>query len=115
VTGPRFRQIPITKYPPATVQEIETRYRCIDSRHEGRTYNPNADKTWCLCGRVIRPGNVSRWYSPYERAESRAHRPDVVGREAREFLDRAHGRGEPEPVAVPTPFGDQYTLPVVEA
>ncbi len=65
----RTRQIPITKYPPATAQEVETRYRCIDSRHEGRTYNSTADATWCLCGRVIRPGNVSRWYSPYERAE----------------------------------------------
>ncbi|MEU9515887.1 hypothetical protein [Micromonospora sp. NPDC048169] len=109
------KQIPITCYPPATAHEIEQRYRCIDARHEGRTYNPVQDKTWCLCGRVIRPGDVSRWNSAYESAEFSAGRPDAVGREARAYLDAVHGRGnEPEPLAVPTECGDQYVIEMEE-
>lgn len=87
----RTYQVPITRYPPATAREVERRYRCIEARHEGRTYNPNADATWCLCGRAVRSGDVAVWMSDYERAEFSAIRPDAVGREARAFLDAVHG------------------------
>lgn len=30
---------------------------CPTIDHPGVTYNPWLDKTWCLCGEVIRPGN----------------------------------------------------------
>lgn len=111
--APRFRQVPITRYPPATAHEIEARYRCIEARHEGRTYNPWSDETYCLCGRAVRPGNVAHWYSPYERAEADRSRPDAVGRSARAYLDRVHSRvGNAEPATVPSESGDQYVMEV---
>ena len=30
---------------------------CADQDHPGVTYNPWLDKTWCLCGDVVRDGN----------------------------------------------------------
>lgn len=30
---------------------------CAEQGHPGATYNPHMDKTWCLCGDVIRDGN----------------------------------------------------------
>ncbi|ROR91719.1 hypothetical protein [Nocardioides aurantiacus] len=30
---------------------------CAEFDHPGATYNPWQDKTWCLCGDVIRQGN----------------------------------------------------------
>ena len=30
---------------------------CAEHDHPGVTYNPQMDKTWCLCGDVIRDGN----------------------------------------------------------
>lgn len=30
---------------------------CAGNGHPGVTYNPHMDKTWCLCGEVIRDGN----------------------------------------------------------
>lgn len=89
---PVFRQRPITLHRPATSYEIETRYRCIDARHEGRLYNNHADATYCLCGRVVRPGDCGRWPTQYERAEANSSRTGLVGDEARAYLDRMHGR-----------------------
>lgn len=90
---PIFRQcrIGISRRP--TPYEIEARYRCIEAHHEGVLYNPAADVTYCLCGRAIRPGDCGRRLSVYERAEADAARPDVIGIEARAYLDRVHGRG----------------------
>lgn len=31
--------------------------KCADYGHPGVTYNPWQDRTWCLCGQVIRDGN----------------------------------------------------------
>ncbi|MGW4720726.1 hypothetical protein [Nocardia sp. NPDC004260] len=104
-----FRQRPTTFHPPAFPFEVENRYRCIDARHEGVLYNPANDRTYCLCGRVIRPGDCGRRLSPYERAEADSSRPDVVGHEARAYLDRVHGR---ELVVVPSECGDQYALAI---
>ena len=110
--APRFRQIPITNYPPATAHEVEQRYRCIEARHEGRTYNPWSDETWCLCGRAAWPGNVARWYTAYERAEVDSGRPDAVGRQARTYLNQAHGHLMAELSTVPSESGDQYVMEV---
>lgn len=85
------RQIRIGLTQPPTGHEVEARYRCIEARHEGVTYNPVQDRTYCMCGRVIRDGDRSRPVSPYERAEMSASRTDSVGRQAREFLAQAHG------------------------
>ena len=30
---------------------------CADHGHPGVTFHPREDKTWCLCGDVIRDGN----------------------------------------------------------
>jgi hypothetical protein len=30
---------------------------CAERGHPGATYNPWRDKTWCLCGEVVRDGN----------------------------------------------------------
>lgn len=30
---------------------------CASFDHPGSTYNPHMDKTWCLCGEIIRDGN----------------------------------------------------------
>jgi hypothetical protein len=90
---------------------METRYRCIDARHEGVLYNPANDRTYCLCGRVIRPGDCGRRPSPYERAEADSVRPDVVGREARAHLDRVYGWA-PLLAVVPSECGDQYALAI---
>ena len=30
---------------------------CADHGHPGATYNPWQDRTWCLCGEVVRDGN----------------------------------------------------------
>ncbi|SLG39659.1 Uncharacterised protein [Mycobacteroides abscessus subsp. abscessus] len=54
---------------PRTGRDIETRYRCVELRHEPHTYNPLADKTWCRCGRVIRSGDVAVAPTRYEREE----------------------------------------------
>lgn len=35
--------------------------RCADRDHPGVTYNPWHDKTWCLCGEVVRDGNAVEW------------------------------------------------------
>lgn len=88
----RTHQIPIPHYPGDEGRTVELRYRCIDSGHEPRTYNPWSDETWCLCGRVVRRGDVAVWPSDYEQAECSAHRPDSVGIEARAYLDEVHGR-----------------------
>lgn len=32
--------------------------KCADHGHPSSTYNPWADKTWCLCGEIIREGNT---------------------------------------------------------
>ncbi|MBF6254447.1 hypothetical protein [Nocardia farcinica] len=105
-----FRQCRTGVASPPTGREIEARYRCIDARHEPVTYNPVHDKTWCLCGRVIRDGDHSRWPTRYEYAEADAARTDLVGREARAYLREVHG--EPEPPAVPTAYGEQFVLEV---
>ena len=31
--------------------------RCADYDHPGVTYHPQLDKTWCLCGAVVRDGD----------------------------------------------------------
>lgn len=31
--------------------------KCADYNHPGVTYNPWHDRTWCICGDVIRDGN----------------------------------------------------------
>lgn len=31
--------------------------KCADHGHPGVTYNPWADRTWCLCGQVTRDGH----------------------------------------------------------
>jgi hypothetical protein len=36
----------------------KTPERCADFAHPGATYNPWADKTWCLCGEVVHDGNT---------------------------------------------------------
>ena len=39
---------------------LKTRKRpdlCAEHDHPGVTYNPWLDKTWCLCGQIIRDGN----------------------------------------------------------
>lgn len=94
VKTPVFRQIPITRYPPANAHEFENRYRCIEARHEGRLYNSWVDGTFCMCGRVVWPGDRTVRLSEYERAEANADRPDGVGHAARAFLNRAHGGAE---------------------
>lgn len=108
----RTRQIPIRHYIGDQGRGVELRYRCIEARHEGRTYNSNADATWCLCGRVIRPGDTAVRMSVYERAEFNALRPYSVGIAARAYLNEVHRRAvpAPEPVAVPTEAGDQYVI-----
>jgi hypothetical protein len=113
-TEPVFRQKRIGLCHPPKPHEIENRYRCIEARHEGVLFNPSANATWCLCGRVIRPGDCGRWPSPYERAEADASRPDEVGRRAREFLARAHGQrvDVPGPLVMPSESGEQFTLPL---
>lgn len=30
---------------------------CAEHDHPGCTYNPWSNKTWCLCGEVVRDGN----------------------------------------------------------
>ena len=30
---------------------------CAEHGHPGVTYHPQMDKTWCLCGEVVRDGN----------------------------------------------------------
>jgi hypothetical protein len=30
---------------------------CAEHGHPGATYNPQQDKTWCLCGEVVRDGD----------------------------------------------------------
>lgn len=30
---------------------------CAEHGHPGVTYNPHMDKTWCLCGEVVRDGD----------------------------------------------------------
>lgn len=30
---------------------------CASFDHPGATYNPGADKTWCLCGQAVRDGD----------------------------------------------------------
>lgn len=30
---------------------------CAEHGHPGVTYNPREDRTWCLCGEVVRDGN----------------------------------------------------------
>lgn len=32
---------------------------CADMGHPGVTYNPNEDKTWCLCGIRVYPGRTA--------------------------------------------------------
>lgn len=34
---------------------------CAEHDHPGVTFNPWHDKTWCLCGEVIRDGDVATW------------------------------------------------------
>lgn len=89
---PRLRQVPITAFPPANGYEIENRYRCIDARHEGRTYNSWVDGTFCLCGRVVWPGNTAVPVTRYERAEADADRTDTVGTAARNYLNTIHSK-----------------------
>ena len=31
--------------------------RCASLGHPGATYNPWLDRTWCLCGEVVRSGD----------------------------------------------------------
>lgn len=31
--------------------------KCADHGHPGCTYNPQMNRTWCLCGEVVRDGN----------------------------------------------------------
>ena len=110
----RTHQIPIIHYPDDRGRSVERRYRCIEARHEGRTYNPTQDETWCLCGRVVRPGDVAVWLSTYEQAEVDRARTDAVGILARSYLDEVHGVVEVEPAAVPTECGDQYVIEMQE-
>lgn len=35
--------------------------RCADHGHPGVTYHPQMDRTWCLCGVVVRDGNTVTW------------------------------------------------------
>jgi hypothetical protein len=91
---PRYRQVRIGLCHPPTPHEMEARYRCIDARHEGVLHNSNADATWCLCGRVVRPGDCGRRLSLYERAESDCNRRDEVGRKARAYLAGMQAEGE---------------------
>jgi cytochrome c-type biogenesis protein CcmH/NrfG len=86
-----FRQKRTGLATPPTGYELENRYRCIEARHEAVNYNPQQDRSWCLCGRVIRDGR-GRALTAYERAEQAAGRPDLVGREARAFLNAVHGQ-----------------------
>lgn len=30
---------------------------CAEHGHPGVTYHPQMDRTWCLCGQVVRDGN----------------------------------------------------------
>lgn len=138
----RFFQVRTGLCSPPTAQEVERRYRCIEAQHEGVTYNPVQDATWCLCGRAVRSGDRGRGLSPYERAEAAASRPDGVGGAGRAYLawvwsgrpapvpvadwgrlgrrSVAELMGEwtvestsaPEPETVPTEVGDQYVLEV---
>lgn len=108
IIEPRYTQIRIGLAYPPTPHEMETRYRCIEARHEGVLYNSNADATFCLCGRAVRQGDCGRRPSRYEWAEQQASRPDPVGTEARRFLDIVHGKPVPRgPVhaVMCTPFG----------
>lgn len=89
---PRFRQVRIALAGPPTPREIELRYRCIEARHEGVLYNRANDATYCMCGRAVRPGDCGRLLTAYERAEHDAVRMDLVGVQARAYLDRVHGK-----------------------
>lgn len=95
-SAPVFRQTRIGLCHPPTLHEIETRYRCIEAHHEGRLYNPAIGGTFCMCGRVVWPGDVAVRLSPYERAENDVGRRDEVGRGARAYLDQVHGRSVPD-------------------
>lgn len=53
---------------------------CADYDHPGVTYNPWVDKTWCLCGEVIRDGDaITRGDWP--------HKADCCGGPLEEVLD----------------------------
>lgn len=54
----------------STPKSIETRWRCIADGHQGVTWNPSMDTTFCGCGRVVRPGNHSRPMTEFERREA---------------------------------------------
>lgn len=37
---------------------------CADHDHPGNLYHPQQDRTWCLCGAVIRDGDAVKWPKP---------------------------------------------------
>ncbi len=43
-----------TQAPPQPPKRVDL---CSTLDHPGVTYNPWADKTWCLCGALVRDGN----------------------------------------------------------
>lgn len=89
-----------------TGHDIELRYRCVELRHEGHTYNPWVDRTWCRCGRVIRDGDVA---VPPTRLESE-ERWAQEGRLKSILEAEAQRAGREQVAAVPSVAGEQFVL-----
>ena len=60
----------------AFLADIGVRNRCATDRHEPVTYNPLFDVSFCLCGRITRPGKVARPMTARESCEMNQGRID---------------------------------------